>query len=267
MKTRCLMAKMTAFAGLIALAGLTSTLQAENIEPVRQNCTISRGERAGTLRLNTDGGDCQLDRHCGNSMSDIPMSRFSGISASQLAQPETQLTATLAAEAGTFTCTGTVVEGELKGKSVFTPNALFVERMEKMGFSGYDAEKLMAYALLDVGSAWAQSLKEIGVPGMTADNLIALHIFRVDQAYVRSLTSLGYAMPTADQLISLRVQGVNGDEVKQIRALGYEPTVDQLIQIRIFKITPDFIQRMQARGLKDLTIDKLVQIRIFKLAD
>jgi hypothetical protein len=267
MKPRCLMAKMTALAGLIALAGLCSTLQAESMQPVRQNCTISNGEQAGTLRLKTDGGDCQGDRHCGNSMSDIPMSRFTRISVSQLAQPAAQLTATLAAEAGTFTCTGTVVEGELNGKSVFTPDGLFVERMEKMGFSGYDSEKLMAYALLDVDSAWARSLKEIGVPGMTADNLIALHIFRVDPAYVRSLTSLGYAMPTADQLISLRVQGVNGDEVKQIRALGYEPTVDQLIQIRIFKITPDFIQRMQARGLKDLTIDKLVQIRIFKLAD
>ena len=267
MKTRCLMAKMTAIAGLIAFTGWTATLPAESIEPVRQHCTIRGGEKAGTLRLETDGGDCQLDRHCGNSMSDIPMSRFTGISASQLAQPEAQLTATLAAEAGTFTCTGTVVEGQLSGKSVFTPDGLFVERMEKMGFSGYDADKLMAYALLDVGSAWARSLKEMGVPAMTADNLIALHIFRADPAYVRSLTSLGYAVPTADQLIALRVQGVNGDEVKQIRALGYEPTFDQLIQIRIFKITPDFIQRMQARGMKELTIDKLVQIRIFKLAD
>ena len=267
MKSRRLMAKMSAFAGLIALAGLIPALQAESLQPVRQNCTISNGDQAGTLRLKTDSGDCQGDRHCGNNTSDIPISRFTGISASQLAQPATQLTATLAAEAGTFTCTGTVAQGELNGKSVFTPDGLFVERMEKMGFSGYDAEKLMAYALLDVDSAWARSLQEIGVPGMTADNLIALHIFRVDPAYVRSLTSLGYAIPTADQLISLRVQGVNGDEVKQIRALGYEPTVDQLIQIRIFKITPDFIQRMQARGLKDLTIDKLVQIRIFKLAD
>jgi hypothetical protein len=261
------MAKMTAFAGLITLAGLTSTLQAEDMQPIRQNCTIGGGEKAGTLGLKTGGGDCQLDRHCPNSMSDIPIGRFTGISAAQLAQPATQLTATLAAEAGTFTCTGTVVEGQLSGKSVFTPDELFVERMEKMGFSGYDTDKLMAYALLDVGSAWARSLKEIGVPAMTADNLIALHIFRVDPAYVLSLTSLGYAMPTADQLIALRVQGVNGDEVKQIRALGYEPTIDQLIQIRIFKITPDFIQRMQARGLKELTIDKLVQIRIFKLAD
>ena len=261
MKTHFLMATT------IALAGLAATLQAANLQPIRQNCSISVGDKAGTLRLQTDKGECEEHRHCGNNMSDIPMSRLTGVSVSELAQPGTQLTATLAAEAGTFTCTGTVAQNELDGKSVFTPDESFVARMEKMGFSGYASEKLMAYALLDVDSAWARSLKDVGVPGMTADNLIALHIFRVDPDYVRSLTSLGYAMPTADQFISLKVQGVNGEEVKQIRALGYQPTVDQLIQIRIFKITPDFIQRMQARGLKDLTIDKLVQIRIFKLAD
>ena len=261
------MIKIRLLASTIALAGMATALHAASMEPIRQNCTISAGEKAGTLRLQTDSGDCHENRHCGNNMSDVSMSRFTGVSLAELAQSGTHLTATLNAEAGTFTCTGTVAQNELDGKAVFTPDEAFVARMGKMGFSGYDSEKLMAYALLDVDSQWARSLQEVGVPGMTADNLIALHIFRVNPEYVHSLTSLGYAMPNADQLISLSVQGVNGEEVKEIRALGYQPTIDQLIQIRIFKITPDFIQRMQARGLKDLTIDKLVQIRIFKLAD
>jgi len=259
--------KIRLLASTIALTGMATALHAASMEPIRQSCAISAGEKAGTMRLETDGGDCREHRHCGNNMSDVPAERFTGISLADFSQAGTQRTATLSAEAGTFTCTGTVAQNELNGRSVFTPDAAFVTRMEKMGFTGYDSEKLMAYALLDVDSRWARSLQEIGIPGMTADNLIALHIFRVDPAYVHSLTSLGYAMPTADQLISLSVQGVNGEEVKEIRALGYQPTIDQLIQIRIFKITPDFIQRMQARGLKDLTIDKLVQIRIFKLAD
>ena len=261
MKTSRLIAMM------VGLACVAPASQAADLGPIRENCTLSAGEKAGTLRLQTDNGDCHEHRHCGNNMSDIPMSRFTGLSLADFAQSGAHLTATLTAEAGTFACSGTVAQNELDGKAVFTPDEAFVARMGKMGFSGYDSEKLMAYALLDVDSQWARSLQEIGVPEMTADNLIALHIFRVDPTYVRSLTSLGYAMPTADQLISLSVQGVNGEEVKEIRALGYQPTIDQLIQIRIFKITPDFIQRMQARGLKDLTIDKLVQIRIFKLAD
>jgi hypothetical protein len=255
---------------LILMAAFTSSaiaVPAATFEPIRQSCTVSVGDKAGTLRLQTDNGECEGRKHCGTNMSDVPLNRFTGISVADLAQPGAHLTATLAAEAGTFTCAGTVKDSELNGNSVFTPDGAFVARMEKMGFSGFESEKLEAYALLDVESAWAQSLKQMGIHDINADNLIALRVFNVDPAYVHSITALGYPQPNADELISLRVQGVNAEEVAQFRALGYEPTLDQLVQIRIFKITPDFIHRMQARGFKNLTIDKLVQIRIFKLAD
>jgi len=259
--------KISQLVMITAFAGSAIAMQAGTLEPIRQGCTISVGEKAGTFRLETDNGDCSGHKHCGTNMSDVSMTRFTGVSIADLAQPGAHLTATLAAEAGTFTCTGTVKDLELSGNAVFTPDAAFVARMEKIGFSGFDSEKLMAYAFLDVQSGWARSLKELDIHDITVDNLIALRVFNVDPAYVRSITSLGYDLPTADQLISLRVQGVNGEEVREIRALGYQPTLDQLVQIRIFKITPDFIQHMQARGFKNLTIDKLVQIRIFKLAD
>lgn len=252
---------------LASLLATSVALQAANFEPIRENCSISAGEKAGTLRLRTDDGGCHGRKDCGNNMSDVPASRFTGISLADLAAQGAHLTATLTAEAGAFTCTGSVTDGELNGSAVFMPDAAFVARMEGMGFTGYDSQKLLAYAFLDVRSEWAQSLKQIGVRDLTTDNLIALRVFNIDPAYVRSLTGLGYEMPTADQLVALGSQGVNAKEVAEIRALGYQPTIDQLIQIRIFKITPDFIHRMQARGLKDLTLDKLVQIRIFRLAD
>jgi hypothetical protein len=250
-----------------ALSATSIGLSAATLEPIRENCSISAGEKAGTLRLRTDDGGCHGRKDCGNNMSDVPAGRFTGISLADLATQGTHLTATLTAEAGAFTCTGVVTDGELNGDAVFTPDGAFAARMEGMGFTGYDSQKLLACAFLDVRSEWAQSLKQIGVHDLTSDNLIALRVFNIDPAYVRSLTSLGYEMPTADQLVALGSQGVNAKEVAEIRALGYQPTIDQLIQIRIFKITPDFIHRMQARGLKDLTLDKLVQIRIFKLAD
>jgi hypothetical protein len=134
-----------------------------------------------------------------------------------------------------------VHDGELSGESVFTPDPAFVERMEQMGFSGFDAEKLQAYAFVNVESGWARSLQQIGVHGMTTDNLIALRIFNVDPDYIHGITSLGYELPAVDQLIALKVQGVNRAEVSEIRALGYKPTLDELIRIRIFHITPDFI--------------------------
>jgi hypothetical protein len=261
---------MTKISGLNLLAVLaiaTVALQAAASEPINSNCYVSIGEKSGTFRLQTDDGDCHGHRNCGNNMSDLPQSRFTGITIADFASQGAHLTARLTAEAGTFTCTGTIQNGELNGTTAFASNTAFVSQMEKMGFTGYDNQKLFTCTLFDVQTEWVRSLQQLGVRGMDSDNLIALRIFHVDPAFVNGLTALGYQVPDADKLVGLSVQGVNADEVRQIRALGYQPTLDQLIQIRIFKITPDFIQRMQARGLKNLTIDKLVQIRIFKLAD
>jgi hypothetical protein len=238
---------------------------AGSLAPLHSRCYISADEDSGRLRLHIPSDDCGEARDCGSNFSSDSLDRLTGITRPDLAREGATLTATLAAEAGTFTCTGTVHDGELAGRSVFTPDQGFVDHMGRMGFSGYDSEKLMAYAFMDVSSGWVQSMQKAGVQGMTVDNLLALRIFKIDPNYIHSITSMGYEMPDADKLIALKVQGVNAEEVRQIRALGYQPTLDELIQIRIFKITPEFIRRMQDRGLKNLTIGKLVQIRIFKL--
>ena len=56
--------------------------------------------------------------------------------------------------------------------------------MGRMGFTGYDSEKLMAYTFIGVDSKWVQSMQQTGVHGMTVDNLIALRIFKIDPDYV-----------------------------------------------------------------------------------
>lgn len=262
------MMKRRLFMLAAALASPVIALHADvPLEPIHAKCTMSVSEHPGKLHLKIETDDCHRDSHCSFNNSDELASRFTGISVADLSSDGAHLTATLAAEAGTFTCTGNVHDGGLSGESLFTPDASFVARMEQMGFTGYDSDKLQAYAFLNVESAWVRSLQQIGIQGMNADKLIALRVFNVDPVYVKSITALGYNLPSADQLIALKSQGVNAQEVAEIRALGYKPTLDELIQIRIFKITPEFIHRMEDRGLKNLTISKLVQIRIFKLAD
>jgi hypothetical protein len=253
-------------AAALASAGIALHAAAP-LEPIHAKCTMTASEHPGKFRLQIEKDSCPVNSHCDFSNSDESSSRFTGISLSDLSRDGAHLTATLTAEAGAFTCTGNVHDGELAGESLFTPDAAFVTRMEKMGFSGYDSNKLQVYAFLNVESAWVGSLQQIGIQGMTADKLIALRVFNVDPAYVDSITALGYPKPNADQLVALASQGVNAQEVAEIRALGYQPTLDELIQIRIFKITPEFVHHMEDRGLKNLTISKLVQIRIFKLAD
>jgi hypothetical protein len=253
---------------VFALSIGTIALSAQTLVPLRSKCSISRSKDVEKFSLRVfDDESCSGDRHCGSNFDTPLMSRFTGVTPADLDRDGTRLTAVLTDEAGTFTCTGNVHDGELYGDAVFTPDPAFVDRMAKLGFTGYDAEKLRACTLLNVTSEYARSLQQAHIEGITTDNLIALRIFKVDPAYSQAFVSMGYAQPDAEKLIALKVQGVNAEEVREIRALGYQPSIDELIQIRIFHITPDFIHRMQDRGFKNLTIAKLVQIRIFKLAE
>jgi hypothetical protein len=253
---------------LIAFSTAALTLPGQTLAPIRTRCAITSSGEAGKFSLHVfDDGDCSDGSHCGSNFSHESMDRFTGIASADLDREGAHLTATLAAEAGTFTCTGSVHDQALNGEALFTPDSAFVDRMAQLGFTGYDSRKLEAYALLDVTSDFARSLQQAHIQGLTTDNLIALHIFHINPEYAQEFVTLGYEQPDADKLIALKVQGVNAEEVRQIRALGYQPDLDELIQIRIFHITPDFIHRMQDRGFKNLTISKLVQIRIFKLAD
>jgi hypothetical protein len=255
------------FRGLVAgsVAAIVMSIPAAALETLHSSCAISAGDRSGMLRLRIGDEGCKDGKFCDNFSNDSLAGRFSGFTPADLGRDGAQLTATMSAEAGTFTCAGTVHDGVLEGKSTFTPDQAFVDRMRQLGFTGFDSEKLETYTLFDIKSAWVESLQKAKVSGITADNIIALKIFRVDAGYVSALTSMGYETPDADKLVGLKVQGVNAEEVREIRAMGYQPTLDDLIQIRIFHITPDFIRQMQARGIKNLTIAKLVQIKIFKL--
>ena len=257
--------RLRGWVGGLAAILMSVPLGAAALETLHSPCSIAAGEKAGKFRLNIGDEGCSGDKHCWNFSNDEMADRLSGINLADLARDGAQLNAMLSAEAGTFSCAGTVHDGALRGQSTFTPNEAFVERMRQLGFSGFDSEKLQAYTLFDIKTAWVESLQKAKVNGITADNIIALKIFRVDAGYVSALTSLGYETPDADTLVGLKLQAVNAEEVREIRALGYQPTMDELMQIRIFHITPDFIRKMQGRGFKDLTIAKLVQIKIFKM--
>ena len=250
---------------LAALVLTAFALHGESVATLHAHCSIGPSDHSGQFSLRVWDNDCDGDRRCSSNFNHDPFSRLSGITRGDLEREGANLTATMSAEAGTFTCSGAVHEGILIGNSTFAPDQGFVERMEHMGFTGLTSEKLETYAFVGVESGWVASLQQTGVKDLSVDNLIALRIFNVNRDYIAGLSALGYPTPDAEKLVALRVQKVDPEEVRQIRSLGYQPTLDELIQIRIFGITPDFIRTMQSRGLKDLTIAKLVQIKIFKL--
>src|ERR1700744_5423664 len=247
------------FLGALLVAGCSPSLYADDqLQPLHGTCSIAPSTQADRVEFRLQRGTCEDGkRHCDTSNDDMPLSNFTGFALSDLKRDGSHLGAVIAAEAGKLTCSGTVHALTLSGDFTFVPDQPFVPRMQQMGFSGFDSEKLEAYTLFPVETSWIQSLQSAGVTGIDSDNIIALRIFKVDAPFVNNMASLGFSHLPAEKLIAFKVHGVNVDEVKQYRAMGYKPTADELIQLGIFKITPEFIHHMQARGLNNLTIAKL----------
>jgi hypothetical protein len=260
--------KVIPFALSIAFAANCVMLNAEDqLQPLYGTCSIAPATQAGRIQFKMERGDCNGGHNCSINDNEMPLSNFSGFTLDDLKRDGAHIDATISAEAGKLTCSGTVHNLVLSGESSFVPDPAFVAHMKQMGFTGFTSEKLESYTLFHIETAWIQALQSAGVTDITADNLIALRIFKVDAPFAKSMAALGYPNLPAEKLIAFKIHGVNPDDVKQYRAMGYQPTSDELIQMRIFKVTPDFIHRMQARGFNNLTISKLVQIRIFKLAE
>jgi hypothetical protein len=254
------------FGIVLIVVGIVSLVHADEIlNALKGSCRITASTEANRFELRLERGFCAGDHDCHTTTVGEPADAFTGLSLLDLGHDGSHIDAVLRSEAGKLTCSGTVRDSSLVGDFSFEPDHGFVVRMGQLGITGFSSDKLEAYTLFRINSAWVQSLQSEGIKGINSDNLIAMKIFKVDPVYVQSMTALGYPAPSAEKLIAMRVHNVDPVEVKQIRALGYEPTLDQLVEMRIFKVTPEFIERMRARGLNNLTISKLVQIRIFKL--
>jgi len=241
-----------------------STIDAET----SGNCTISPSSNDhsdGKLDFSWSRGDCAGQRRCHDGNSDMPWSRWNGISPGDLEHEGAAIDARLTDESGEMRCTGKVHDGELQGSFSFTANPVFARRMEAMGFDGQTPDRLRDYTFLDVTTTWVKELKDAHVTGMNAQNLMGLRALQVDAAYVRAMAADGYPELAADKLTSMKAVGVTPEKVQAVRAMGFSPSEEEIIQMSVFKIDAPFVQRMKARGFKNLTISQLVQIKVFKL--
>jgi len=252
----------------LCLAGSHMFPADDVLQAIHGTCSIAPSLKPDHVRYEFRHGVCgDNDGDCHENDSDVPLSTFTGLALADFEREGAQIEAKIIAEAGTISCSGQIHGATLAGDFTFTPNAAFVQSMERLGFTGFTSNKLEAYTLFHIDTQWVQQMQAAGVTDMDTDKLIALRIFKITPDFVRSMDELGYSHLPAEKLIAFGVHHVNPDEVKQYRAMGYQPTADELIQMRIFKVTPEFIHRMQDRGFNNLTISKLVQIRIFKLAE
>ena len=192
--------------------------------------TMSPGRDSGKVQFTLQGSRNGND-HFSHS-SEWNMSDFEGMNWSGSGRHDVQFT--IKRDAGVFEGEGFMKNGEGAGLFTFTPNADYAQRIESLGYSDFDSDKQMSFALFDVSYAFAREMKSLGIADLSAQKLISFRIFHVDAAFVNAIRAAGLGTPSAEKLVAMRIHGV----------------------------TPEYIQNMKAHGLRDLTVDQLIKLRI-----
>jgi hypothetical protein len=200
-----------------------------------------------------------------SSDSNMPWSRWAGVSAAALKQDGAELNAHLMGEAGDMRCFGVAHDGILTGRYEFTANPAFVSAMSSMGFTEMSPSKQQGFLMLDVNTAWVRQMKDAGVTEMTTSKLMGLRALHVDASYVKAMADAGYRELRASKLTEMKAVGVTPEKAREAKALGFQPSEQELIQMSIFKIDRPFVEKMRSKGLTDLTLAKLIKVKIFKV--
>jgi hypothetical protein len=249
--------------------------------------TVSRSENQAKVRfsLQSSGHGDHF-----NTSSDWNASDFRGIDWSASGKHDVHFT--IARDAGTIECEGFLKNGEGAGLLTFNPNARYSSELQSLGFSGVSADKQLAFAIHDVGLAFARRMKSSGIQNLDTDKLIAFRIFGVDVGFlndlraaglnsndadrliafrihgvspkfVNDLRTAGLNVTDPDKLIAFRIHGVSPEYVREVQRLGYShPDPDELIAMRIHGVTPEYIENLRSHGMHNLTLDQLVSLRI-----
>lgn len=222
----------------------------------RGDWTISKSDEAGKVEFSL------IEHHRGgnsNSESDWPMSSFSGADFSKPGRQDVQFA--IVRDAGKFECEGFLNNGEGAGIFHFQPNPGYASEMSKLGFP-VDDEKQYGMAVQDVSLEFARQMKNEHLSDLDTDKLIAFRIFRVDSAFIAGLRAAGLNLSDSDKLVAFRIHGVTPQMIRSLHAAGYSPDEDTLIAMRIHGATPEWVEELKKRGYEHVDLEQLIAFRI-----
>src|ERR1700759_1030415 len=127
----------------LLIAGCSVVLRGDDrLETLHGTCSVAPSTEGDRVQFKLERGSCGEEKHgCNMNDSDMKLNNFTGFSLADLKNDGGRGDSVIAAEAGKLTCSGTVHNLTLSGDYTFVPDRAFVDRMAKMGFTGYDSEK------------------------------------------------------------------------------------------------------------------------------
>jgi hypothetical protein len=208
--------------------------------------TLSRSDNRGKVRFSLQSS---RDGDHFNTSSDWNTNDFHGIDWSSSDKHDVHFT--IARDAGTIECEGFLKNGEGAGLFTFSPNSRYSSEMQSLGFTGVSADKQLAFAIHDVGLAFARQMRSSGIQGLDTDKLMAFRIFGVDAGFVNDLRAAGLNSNDADKLVAFRIHGVSPKFVNDLRAAGLNVTdPDKLIAFRIHGVSPGYVRASSAWAMR-----------------
>ena len=218
--------------------------------------TISKSDDPGKVEFSL------IERHHGgnsNHESDWPVSSFPGVDFSKSGRHEVHFT--IARDAGKVECEGFLTDGEGAGIFHFQPDPNYAHEMRQLGFS-VDEEMQYGMAVQDVSLEFARQIKNEHLTDLEADKLMAFRIFRVDSAFIEEVRAAGLKISDSDKLVAFRIHGVTAQMIRSLHQAGYSPDEDMLIAMRIHGATPEWMEELKQRGYDHVALNQLIAFRI-----
>jgi hypothetical protein len=218
--------------------------------------TIHKSDEAGKVEFSLIS-----HQHGGNSShsSDWPSTSFSGVDFSKPGRQDVHFT--IVRDAGKIECEGFLDNGEGAGIFHFHPDPNYASEMHKLGFS-MDEEEQYGAAVQDVSLEFARQMKNEHLSDLDTDKLIAFRIFGVASAFIADLRAAGLKISDSDKLVAFRIHGVTPQMIRTLHEAGYSPDEDTLIAMRIHGATPEWMEELKKRGYDHVDLEQLIAFRI-----
>jgi hypothetical protein len=241
----------------VTIMGRTIHVRAENRGDVRSgDWTIRHSDEPGKIEFSL------IENHLGHSSShesDWPAHSFSGVDFSRQGRQDVHFT--ISRDAGKLECEGFLDNGEGAGIFHFQPDPTYADEMRNLGFS-VDEEKQYGLAVQDVSLDFARQMTKEHLTDLDTDKLMAFRIFRVDSAFIEELRAAGLKASDSDKLVAFRIHGVTPQMVRFLHQAGYSPDEDTLIAMRIHGATPEWLGELKKRGYEHVDLQQLIAFRI-----
>lgn len=159
---------------------------------------------------------------------------------------------TITREAGRMDFTGKFDGSTGMGTYKFTPDAAYVEYMNKEMNEKLDEDDQIAFFFVDVKKSYLAMLRSAGYKTLGKDEVLPMAALKIDADYINSLKESGFKDIDMEQLIPLKALNIDANYIREIKSAGYKDvTTDQLITFKSQNIDKEYIVKLKASREKE----------------